>query len=215
FNVGNQVGEATAAHQRLSRKVRDERVVSILRKVEIPSPEVRIHDFPHQLSGGMRQRVVGAIAFSCEPQVLIADEPTTSLDVTVQLQYLKLLKDVQAQTRLAILFITHDFGVVANVCDRVVVMYAGRIVEMGTVREIFNSPLHPYTKALMRSIPDLDEKTQTLGFIEGEPPALHHMPQGCVFRPRCLEHGDVCCDNEYPPQRQVGPGHLVSCWRTP
>jgi oligopeptide/dipeptide ABC transporter ATP-binding protein len=161
-----------------------EQVIDMLRKVRIPAPEVRIRDYPHQLSGGMRQRVVGAIGISCDPEVLIADEPTTSLDVTIQAQYLRLLKDLQAETGVGIMFITHDFGIVAKMCDRVAVMYAGRIVEHADVRTIFNNPKHEYTKALINSVPKLEEKTGRLAQIEGQPPLLYNLPTGDAFADR-------------------------------
>ncbi|CAI8055998.1 Dipeptide transport ATP-binding protein DppD [Geodia barretti] len=177
-------------------------VFSIGNQVNIPAAESRVKDYPHQLSGGMRQRVVGAIGISCEPAVLIADEPTTSLDVTIQAQYLKLLKDLQQQQNLALIFITHDFGVVAKMCDKVAVMYAGKIVEMGDVREIFNTPSHPYTEALLASVPKLEEDVDRLYAIEGQPPALHDLPPGCSFADRCPYVMDRCRD-EYPPAFQT------------
>jgi oligopeptide/dipeptide ABC transporter ATP-binding protein len=160
----------------------------------------------------MRQRVVGAIGISCEPAVLIADEPTTSLDVTIQAQYLKLLKDLQQQQNLALIFITHDFGVVAKMCDRVAVMYAGKIVETGNVREIFNTPSHPYTEALLASVPKLEEDVDRLYAIEGQPPALHDLPPGCAFADRCPFVMDRCLE-EYPPAFQVSETHKSACWR--
>ena len=158
FDLEDQVGEALRIHKRLSGRGLREQVVEMLRRVRIPAPEVRMRDYPHQLSGGMRQRVVGAIGISCDPLILIADEPTTSLDATIQAQYLRLLKDLQQETGCAIIFITHDFGIVAHMCDRVAVMYAGRIVEQGDVRQIFNNPSHPYTEALINSVPKMEEK---------------------------------------------------------
>ena len=162
FNIGNQLGESLSIARKDDRKGLASRAVDALRKVNVAAPDRRLEDFPHQMSGGMKQRVVGAIAMSCEPSVIIADEPTTALDVTIQLQYLRLLKDIQAETGLAIIFITHDFGVVARMCDRVAVMYAGRIVEEGSVRDIFNNPSHPYTEALIQSVPKLEEKVERL-----------------------------------------------------
>ena len=172
FNIGNQLGESLSIARKDDRKGLASRAVDALRKVNVAAPDRRLEDFPHQMSGGMKQRVVGAIAMSCEPSVIIADEPTTALDVTIQLQYLRLLKDIQAETGLAIIFITHDFGVVARMCDRVAVMYAGRIVEEGSVRDIFNNPSHPYTEALIQSVPKLEEKVERLYSIEGQPPLL-------------------------------------------
>ena len=164
------------------------------------------------MSGGMKQRVVGAIAMSCEPDVLIADEPTTALDVTIQLQYLRLLKEIQANTGLAIIFITHDFGVVARMCDRVAVMYAGRIVEQGPVRDIFDNPSHPYTEALIASVPKLEEQVDWLYSIEGQPPLLMNLPEGCRFAPRCPSAQDRCTA-EYPSTYSVGDNHTADCWR--
>jgi oligopeptide/dipeptide ABC transporter ATP-binding protein len=156
--------------------------------------------------------VVGAIAMSCEPSVIIADEPTTALDVTIQLQYLRLLKDIQARTGLAIIFITHDFGVVARMCDRVAVMYAGRIVENGTVRDLFNEPSHPYTQALIASVPKLEERVERLYSIEGQPPLLSNLPPGCRFEPRCPYAKEKCLA-EYPPSIVVKSEHTADCWR--
>ncbi|CAI8054730.1 Glutathione import ATP-binding protein GsiA [Geodia barretti] len=171
FSIGNQVGEAIKIHQDIPKGTLVQRVLDVLRKVNIPAAETRVRDYPHQLSGGMRQRVVGAISISCEPMVLIADEPTTSLDVTIQAQYLKLLKELQEASDIALIFITHDFGIVAKMCDRVAVMYAGKIVEMGDVRDIFNNPSHPYTEALLASVPKLEEQmadTKTEVLLEAE-----------------------------------------------
>ncbi|NCG35190.1 MAG: ATP-binding cassette domain-containing protein [Dehalococcoidales bacterium] len=184
FDINNQVGEAIGIHQKVKGKTRWNKVVDALRKVRIPAPEMRARDYPHQLSGGMRQRVVGAIGISSNPSVIIADEPTTSLDVTIQAAYLRLLKQIQSETGAAIIFITHDFGIVAKMCDRVAVMYAGRIVEMADVREIFNNPLHEYTKALIGSVTKLEEKTGRLPQIEGQPPLLYNLPPGDAFAPR-------------------------------
>jgi oligopeptide/dipeptide ABC transporter ATP-binding protein len=168
--------------------------------------------YPHQMSGGMKQRVVGAIAVAAEPRVLIADEPTTALDVTIQLQYLTLLKEIQTRTQLAMLFITHDFGIVARLCDRVAVMYAGRIVESGPTRELFRAPRHPYTQALMASVPRMEARIERLPSIEGQPPPLHDLPAGCRFAPRCV-HADDRCRREYPPVFPVGAGHEAACWK--
>jgi oligopeptide/dipeptide ABC transporter ATP-binding protein len=159
----------------------------------------------------MKQRVVGAIAVAGEPRVLIADEPTTALDVTIQLQYLALLKEIQARTRLAMLFITHDFGIVARMCDRVAVMYAGRIVEHGPLRTLFRAPRHPYTQALVAAVPRMNV-VDRLTAIDGQPPALHRLPAGCRFAPRC-RYVDARCHAEYPPAIPVGPAHEAACWR--
>ena len=185
FTIGNQLREALGQEYKDSSKNMVQRAVDALKSVNVAAPERRIHDYPFQMSGGMKQRVVGAIAMSCEPDILIADEPTTALDVTIQLQYLRLLKEIQAATGLAIIFITHDFGVVARMCDRVAVMYAGRIVEQGPVRDIFDHPSHPYTEALIASVPKLEEQVDWLYSIDGQPPLLMNLPEGCRFAPRC------------------------------
>jgi oligopeptide/dipeptide ABC transporter ATP-binding protein len=156
--------------------------------------------------------VVGAVALACQPRFLIADEPTTSLDVTIQMQYLNLLKQIQQEKKLAMLFVTHDLGVVAKMCDRVAVMYAGRIVEIGSVRQIFNDPAHPYTKALMKSVPKVQEKTEQLYTIEGQPPALLDLPPGCSFLPRCQESFGRCQAKEFPPEVSLAGGQCVRCW---
>ena len=184
FTIANQVGEAIKIHQKLKGPALLDKVVDSLRKVRIPAPELRANDYPHQLSGGMRQRVVGAIGISSAPAVIIADEPTTSLDVTIQAAYLRLLRQIQQEEGVGIIFITHDFGIVAKICDRVAVMYAGRIVEVADVRTIFNDPLHEYTKALIGSVPKLEEKTGRLPQIEGQPPLLYNLPTGDAFAPR-------------------------------
>jgi oligopeptide/dipeptide ABC transporter ATP-binding protein len=212
FTIGNQLMEALGMARREGRKNMLTRAVEALRNVNVAAPERRLDDFPHQMSGGMKQRVVGAIALSCEPGVIIADEPTTALDVTIQLQYLRLLKEIQAETGLAIIFITHDFGVVARMCDRVAVMYAGRIVENGPVRDIFNSPSHPYTRALIDSVPKLEERTERLYSIEGQPPLLSNLPEGCRFADRC-EYARDRCISEYPVSFTIKEGHTADCWR--
>lgn len=212
FTIGNQVGEAIKIHQEIPNSGVLQRVLDVLRRVNIPAAETRVRDYPHQMSGGMRQRVVGAIGISCEPMVLIADEPTTSLDVTIQAQYLKLLKDLQQASNIALIFITHDFGIVAKMCDRVAVMYAGKIVEMGDVREIFNNPSHPYTEALLASVPKLEEDVDRLYSIEGQPPMLHDLPLGCPFAPRCQYVMDRCLE-AYPPTISLTERHYAACWR--
>jgi oligopeptide/dipeptide ABC transporter ATP-binding protein len=203
--------EALGVARKDNRKGMVARAVDALRNVNVAAPQRRLEDFPHQMSGGMKQRVVGAIAISCQPSVIIADEPTTALDVTIQLQYLRLLKDIQANTGLAIIFITHDFGVVARMCDRVAVMYAGRIVEQGTCRTLFNNPSHPYTQALIASVPKLEERVDRLYSIEGQPPLLSNLPVGCRFAPRC-PHVRERCLAEYPPSITVDTGHSANCW---
>ena len=186
------------------------RAIDALKNVKVAAPESRLDDFPHQMSGGMKQRVIGAIAISSSPKLIIADEPTTALDVTIQLQYLRLLKDIQAETGLAIIFITHDFGIVARMCDRVAVMYAGRIVEDAGVRDLFNKPSHPYTQALMASVPQMD-RTDRLFAIEGQPPALYALPEGCRFADRCSHARDIC-RREYPPKIDIDTDHVTHCW---
>tara|TARA_Y100000815_G_scaffold131846_1_gene119087 strand:+ start:1382 stop:2368 length:987 start_codon:yes stop_codon:yes gene_type:complete len=212
LSIGNQVTEAIRIHQDIPKRSVMEKALEVLRKVNIPAAESRVRDYPHQMSGGMRQRVVGAIGISCQPLVLIADEPTTSLDVTIQAQYLKLLRDLQQESGLSLIFITHDFGIVAKMCDRVAVMYAGRIVEEGAVRDIFNAPSHPYTEALLASVPKMEEDVERLYAIEGQPPLLHDLPVGCAFADRCPYVMDRCRE-EYPPEFPVAEGHYSACWR--
>jgi oligopeptide/dipeptide ABC transporter ATP-binding protein len=209
FDIEDQVGEALGIHEGLKGKTLKSTVIDMLKKVRIPAPETRMKDYPHQLSGGMRQRVVGAIGISCNPVVLIADEPTTSLDATIQAQYLNLLNDLQEETGVGIIFITHDFGVVAKMCDRVAVMYAGKIVETGTVREIFNNPLHPYTEALIKSVPKLDENVDRLYAIPGNPPNLSNRPSGCNFQPKCSTPNEACITEE-PILVEESEGHIVA-----
>lgn len=211
FTIGDQVAEAVVAHQKINRAGVKDKVVEMLRLVQIPSPETRVRQYPHEMSGGMRQRVCGAIAFSCQPSLLIADEPTTSLDVTIQAQYLKLLKDIQQESGVAVLLITHDFGIVAKICDEVAVMYAGKIVEKAGAVELFSTPLHPYTAGLMKCLPSLDRNIQRLPTIEGQPPVLVHLPSGCSFRSRCPVAKKIC-QEQYPPLVAVEQNHLVSCW---
>jgi oligopeptide/dipeptide ABC transporter ATP-binding protein len=216
FTVGNQLIEAIRnQHGGDEKRSLLRRAINGLKQVRVAAPERRIEDYPHQISGGMKQRVVGAIAISCEPKVIIADEPTTSLDVTIQAQYLRLLREIQEATNLALIFITHDFGIVARMCDRVVVMYAGRHVESGPVRDIFNHPSHPYTQALLRSVPSMNKDVERLYSISGQPPALWDLPEGCRFAPRC-PHADDRCRREYPPTFTVsgnGATHTAACWR--
>ncbi len=212
FTVGDQIAEAVKLHQGLHDEKVTEEVISALRLLKIPSPEVILGDYPFQLSGGMRQRVVGAIAMSCHPRLLIADEPTTALDATIQAQYIALFKDVQKKTNVSIIFITHDFGVVADICNRVAVMYAGKILETAATREIFKDPKHPYTSALMQSVPRLDQKGGRLYSIKGQPPSLRNLPAGCRFAPRCPVVKPVCREEE-PPEVEISKGHFVSCWK--
>lgn len=211
FNIGNQILECLRMDSvKYSRGLR-EQAVDLLAKVRIPAPESRISAYPHQMSGGMRQRVVGAIAISRSPNLLIADEPTTSLDATIQLQYLALLKDIQAQTGAAIIFITHDFGIVARMCDQVAVMYAGKFVEQADVLQLFDNPAHPYTEALLQSVPDLDTVVDMLPSIEGQPPSLEDLPEGCAFAPRCPYAFEKCAED--PPEFAIGPDQVARCWR--
>jgi oligopeptide/dipeptide ABC transporter ATP-binding protein len=212
FTIGNQIIEALRVHGTAARAALRQRAAEALRRVKVAAPEDRLRAFPHQMSGGMKQRVVGAIAIASEPKLLIADEPTTALDVTIQLQYLMLLKEVQARMGLGMLFITHDFGIVARMCDRVAVMYAGRIVETGPVRDLFKAPRHPYTQALMASVPRMETRVNRLPSIEGQPPALHRLPAGCRFAPRCA-YAEQRCREAYPSTFSVGPTHEVACWR--
>lgn len=213
FTVGNQLTEAIRIHLGMKRRSLWEIAEKMLRMVHIPSPEVCLKNWPHQLSGGMRQRVVGAISLSCKPGLLIADEPTTSLDATIQVQYLRLLREIQEKTGLTILFITHDFGIVARMCQRAAVMYAGKIVETAGVKELFDRPSHPYTQGLIKSLPKVEEKVERLTSIEGQPPPLHHLPLGCIFAPRCSVKNDKCRPDEYPPTVQIDDGHFVACWK--
>ena len=212
FTIGDQILEALRQHHTDGERSLAARAEEALRRVRVGAPEQRMRAYPHQMSGGMKQRVVGAIAVAGEPRVLIADEPTTALDVTIQLQYLALLKEIQARTRLAMLFITHDFGIVARMCDRVAVMYAGRIVETGPTRALFRAPRHPYTEALMASVPRMEGHAGRLPSIEGQPPPLHGLPPGCRFADRCA-YVDDRCRREYPPTVPVGPAHEAACWR--
>jgi len=212
YTVGDQIAEAVILHQNVSKREAWNRAVEMLRLVGIPSPERRAREYPHQMSGGMRQRVMIAMALSCNPQLLIADEPTTALDVTIQAQILDLMKKLQAEFHAAIMLITHDLGVVAETCDRVAVMYAGKVVEEGTTKDLFREPLHPYTQGLLASIPRVDEpRTEKLHVIEGTVPNLLHLPQGCAFAPRCPQAMDIC-RRETPVLADVGDGRKVSCW---
>jgi oligopeptide/dipeptide ABC transporter ATP-binding protein len=213
FTLGNQIGESLYIHLGIRGRGLRERVIELLRQVRISDPEVRANNYPHQISGGMRQRVAGAIAISCSPSLLIADEPTTALDVTIQAQYLRLLKDIQRQTNVGLIFVTHDLGIVARLCDRVAVMYAGRIVESGTVREIFNTPRHPYTIGLLNCLPRAGAGRSALQTIPGQPPDLSHLPPGCPFAPRCTL-ADARCAQQVPPLMPVKEdGHVAACWR--
>jgi oligopeptide/dipeptide ABC transporter ATP-binding protein len=210
FSIGMQMREPVAAYHGLRGRALAERAAALLASVRIPSPAERLRAFPHQLSGGMRQRVVGAMAIAGPPRLLIADEPTTSLDLTIQSQYLTLLKELQERHGLAMIFVTHNLGIVARMCDRVAVMYAGRIVEIGPVRRIFKTPAHPYTRALLESVPRLGVKTARLTAIEGQPPDLATLAPGCAFAPRCPHVMDRC-RTEAPPETTVN-GQAARCW---
>jgi len=213
FTIGSQLAEPLRLHRSLSGAALRGRMTDLLSAVSIPSPEMRLHQHPHQMSGGMLQRIVGAIAISCDPQLLIADEPTTALDPTVQAQFLDLLEQLRDSKNLSLIVVTHDFGVAARLCDHVMVMYAGKIVEKGPIREIFDNPKHPYTKALLASIPDATETgNRRLRTIEGQPPDLSQLPPGCPFAPRCPSVV-ARCRVEYPPEYEIGPDHVASCWQ--
>ncbi|MFC4596753.1 ABC transporter ATP-binding protein [Cohnella hongkongensis] len=212
MTVGKQIMEGLLQHQRMSREEAKSRVVELLRMVGIPNPETRLKQYPHQFSGGMRQRVVIAIALACNPSLLIADEPTTALDVTIQAQILSLMRELQQKMKTSIILITHDLGIVADICDRVIVMYAGQVVETGTKREIFHNPQHPYTKGLLRSLPRLDQaKDEPLIPIFGTPPDLIQPPQGCGFCSRCGEAMRIC-ETEVPDYTEVSGTQSVRCW---
>ncbi|ABM11283.1 ABC transporter ATP-binding protein [Mycolicibacterium vanbaalenii] len=211
YRVGDQIVEMIRAHRDVSKKEARERTVELLTSVGIPNPQARVRSYPHEFSGGMRQRVMIAMALALEPAVLIADEPTTALDVTVQAQILRLLADLNRERELAVVLITHDLGVVAEVADRVVVMYAGQIVEDGTVDDIFYSPQHPYTWGLLGSLARLDRpRTERLAQIAGAPPSLLDPPSGCRFAPRCAFQFDRC--DQPPPLDHDGGTHLDRCW---
>jgi oligopeptide/dipeptide ABC transporter ATP-binding protein len=211
FSIYDQVAEPAYYHQSLRGPALRRRVKQLLTAVRIPSPELRMKAYPHQMSGGMRQRIVGAISQAGGPRIIIADEPTTNLDVTIQLQYLNLLKDLQRATGVALIFVTHNLGIVAKMCDRVAVMYAGKIVEMQSVRGLFYRPRHPYTKALLDSIPKLGVKAPLCG-IPGQPPDLSSLPAGCSFHPRCQRAMDRCRVDE-PRQHDLnGDGSSIRCW---
>jgi oligopeptide/dipeptide ABC transporter ATP-binding protein len=215
FTIGDQVAEPIRVHEGAKRATAWSRAVDLLKSVRIPSPETRVRQFPHEMSGGMRQRIVGAIGISCEPRLLIADEPTTSLDLTIQAQYLNLLRELQREHHLALIFITHNLGIVAKMCDQLAVMYAGRVVESGPVSRIFNAPAHPYTEALLSSIPRMNDSRQRLTAIDGQPPDLAALPPGCAFAPRC-RRAFARCFEQSPPEFSVEPAlggrRTARCW---
>ncbi len=211
FKIGNQLEESLRVHQDLTKKQAKERVIQILRLVGLPRPEELFDEYPHQLSGGMRQRVMIAMAMICDPKVLIADEPTTALDVTIQAQILKLMKDLNQKLETSIVFITHDLGVVAEMCDRVMVMYAGQVVEEGSVLAIFKNPKHPYTKGLMKSVPDIRNKNERLYSISGQVPRPGTVQKGCLFAGRC-EYAMAECLEESPPLYKLQNSHQSRCF---
>jgi oligopeptide/dipeptide ABC transporter ATP-binding protein len=215
FKVGDQIVEVLQIHRQMDRKTAWERAVEMLRLVGIPDPERRAQAYPHELSGGMAQRVMIAMALACEPALLIADEPTTALDVTIQAQILDLMRNLRQQINTAIILITHDLGVVAEMAERVAVMYAGQIVEQAEVNALFDTPLHPYTQGLLESIPVLGEFKERLAVIPGSVPNLINLPPGCRFAPRCqarVKYGLKICEQEMPALQEIAPGHRVRCW---
>jgi oligopeptide/dipeptide ABC transporter ATP-binding protein len=214
FTIGEQIVEGLLRHRPLSRAQAQERAIQALRQVRMPAPEQRFHEYPHKLSGGMRQRAMIAMALACEPRLLIADEPTTALDVTIQAQILELMRTLQSETGTAVILITHDLGVVAEVADEVAVMYSGKVVERAGVRAIFEDPQHPYTVGLLGSIPRLDIERTRLASIEGQVPNPLRRPAGCNFADRC-PFAVANCRAEVPPLMEVRAGHLSACWRAP
>ncbi|KXG44216.1 ABC transporter ATP-binding protein [Tepidibacillus infernus] len=211
FTIGNQMVESIRLHTSLSKKEAKKKAIDMLKRVGIPRAEEIMNEYPHQLSGGMRQRVMIAMAMSCTPSILIADEPTTALDVTIQAQILDLMRNLKKDSNTSILLITHDLGVVAEMCDRVIVMYAGKIVEEADVRTIFHHPNHPYTKGLIQSTPQLKETKQRLYSIPGNVPSIKEMPSGCTFAPRC-EYATDQCLHQVPELKDVGTNHKSRCW---
>ncbi|MGO4388352.1 ABC transporter ATP-binding protein [Microvirga sp. 2YAF29] len=214
FTVGDQIAEGIVRHKKVSKVEAMERALDMLKKVRIPAPEKRLRAYPHEMSGGMRQRVMIAMALANDPQLLIADEPTTALDVTIQAQILMLIRRLQEETGTAMILITHDLGVVAEVADEVAVMYAGRVVETGSVEAIFEDPQHPYTIGLMGSVPSLGRRQGRLATIRGSVPPAELMPKGCRFTPRC-PFSDTRCANDPPPLAEINPGHRARCWYAP
>lgn len=213
YRVGHQIAESLVTHRGMSPREARERAIEMLRLTGIPAPEKRVDDFPHQMSGGMRQRVMIAMALCCQPQLLIADEPTTALDVTIQAQILDLMLELQEKMGTAIILITHDLAVVAETADRAAVMYCGRVMEEAPVGELFTRPLHPYTEGLLASIPRLDQRVDRLYAIDGVVPDLRYLPPGCAFAPRCPRR-EFRCTREAPDLVTVAPGHRVACWVT-
>ena len=213
MRIGDQIAETLILHERLTRRQAKAKALELLKLVEIPDPEDRLQCYPHQLSGGLRQRVMIAIALACDPQVLLADEPTTALDVTIQAQILDLIKRLQREKGMSIVFITHDLGIVADIVDTVAVFYAGRIVEKADKRTVFKNPLHPYTVGLLNCVPTLSTTAKRLYVIEGATPDPAHLPEGCSFCERC-KYADEVCRTKQPELRDAGDGHLCACHRT-
>ena len=211
FTVGNQLKEAIELHTDRKGKEAEARAIEMLTLVGVNEPEKRVKQYPYELSGGMRQRVMIAMALACEPDILIADEPTTALDVTIQAQILELMQSLQKKLGMAIIMVTHDLGVIADMCDEIIVMYGGRVCERGTAEDIFYRPHHEYTKGLLRSIPNVDRIGEKLVPIPGTPINLLNMPKGCAFCPRCEEAMKICIE-EQPPEMQMHDGHFASCW---
>lgn len=212
YTIGNQISESIMIHQNLNAKQAMEKSIEMLKLTGIPSPEKRVHEYPHEISGGMRQRVMIAMALSCKPSLLIADEPTTALDVTIQAQIIDLINDLKQESNMSVIMITHDLGVVAEVCTRVVVMYLGQVIEEADVNSLFTKPLHPYTKGLIKSIPRIDgDRTQKLHMIPGTVPSLSNIPKGCRFAPRCA-FADEKCLNEAPILEVANASQKVRCW---
>ena len=212
FTVGNQIEEALKKHTNMNKTERKARMIELFQLVGINQPEKRINQYPHEFSGGMRQRVMIAMALSCNPKLLIADEPTTALDVTIQAQIIELMKELRTKTNMSIIFITHDLGVIADICDKVAVMYAGNIIETGTIDEIFYEPKHPYTWGLLKSMPKINsEEHERLIPIEGNPVDLINPPKGCAFAPRCSNCMKICTE-KVPPACNISDGHQALCW---
>ncbi|EEG77275.1 ABC transporter ATP-binding protein [Dethiobacter alkaliphilus] len=211
YTIGNQIGEAIRLHQNVSKQEAQKRAAEMLKLVGIPRAEEILKEYPHRLSGGMRQRAMIAMALSCNPNLLIADEPTTALDVTIQAQILELMKDLQQKINTAIIFITHDLGVIAEMAQHVLVMYAGKVVEDAGIESLFDEPLHPYTAGLINSKPKLNEEREQLDFIPGAVPNPVEMPEGCAFNPRCPKAMDICRE-QMPAMIEAKPGHQVRCW---
>ncbi|MFL5942437.1 MAG: ABC transporter ATP-binding protein [Gaiellaceae bacterium] len=213
YRIGAQIAEAIQAHEEIDKRGARARSVELLRQVGIPNPESRVDDYPHQFSGGMRQRAMIAMALSCNPSILIADEPTTALDVTIQAQIVDLIGRLKDDFKSAVIFITHDLGVIAEIADEIIVMYAGRVVEQGSTRDVFYDPQMPYTWGLLGSIPRLDRpRVERLHTIDGAPPSLINLPEGCKFRPRCPHAFEKCIEEPQLENRVETPGHLDRCW---